>query len=87
VPPSSLGHTDSHDEAVRAFDNADRGSDPTETSIALAIAQYHATMATYEIGLQVAAQLDVLTTLLASATMPTVTPSTDGGSWVCCTSR
>lgn len=39
VPRSVMGNTDSHDEAIRAFNNADRGSDPTETSIALAIAQ------------------------------------------------
>ena len=73
-------HTDSHDDAVRAFNNADQQSDPTEIGIALAIAQYHATMATYEIGLQIAAQLDALTTLLARATVPTVTPGADEGS-------
>ena len=75
MPPSPKGHTESYDDAVRAFKNADRESDPPETSIALAVAQYHATMATYEVGLRIAAQLDVLTTQLASVEVPTVMPS------------
>jgi len=74
-----MGHTEMHDEAVRAFKNAERAYDPTETRIALAIAQYHATMATYEVGLQIASQLDVLAALLASGKTPTVTRITNEG--------
>jgi len=79
VPRSVRGNTNNHDEAVRAFNDAGQGTDPTEIRIALAVAQYHATMATYETGLQIAARLDALTTLLASAPIPTATPDADEG--------
>lgn len=79
MPRSVRGNTNNHDEAVRAFNDAGQGKDPTEIRIALAVAQYHATMATYETGLQIAARLDALTTLLASAPIPTATPDADEG--------
>jgi len=74
MPPSRMAHTDSHDEAVRAFNNADQGPDATETIVALAIAQYHATMATYELGLQMSTQLSEIATLLADHDTPSTTP-------------
>ena len=61
-----MGHTESHDEAVRAFDNGVDCTDRAETVVMLAIAQYHATMATYELSLEIGIQLKELAGVFAA---------------------